>query len=322
MLSKVTLNHTDLSVSQLCYGTNMLGWQINQEGSNAILDRFAEMGGNFIDSARSYGDWLPDAPKGASERAIGAWLKGKAREQFIIATKGGFFDLRVGDYRNRVNPTDIANDLEESLDHLGVDRIDLYWLHMDNAEVPVSELVDFLNDAKAAGKLRWFGASNWTASRVLEANAYARATGKTGFIAVEPFWGLAKPNEVNALQQGYQLYFEDYGDALENSDLAIIPYCSQSRGYFSLLEKGEDAIPDALKAFYDNPANRNRFEAAKSVAERHGASVTEVAMAYLINQPQQVIPIFGASTPERILESVKAATITLSADELAELRAE
>ena len=75
MLSKVTLNNTDLSVSQLCYGTNMLGWMLDQEKSNAILDRFAELGGNFIDTARSYGDWAPDAPKGSSERAIGAWLK-------------------------------------------------------------------------------------------------------------------------------------------------------------------------------------------------------------------------------------------------------
>ncbi|QGP81294.1 aldo/keto reductase [Sphingobium sp. CAP-1] len=321
MLSKVTLNDTDLSVSRLCYGTNMLGWQIDQARSNAILDRFAELGGNFIDSARSYGDWMPDAPKGASERAIGAWLKGQKREDFVVATKGGFFDMRVGDYRNRVNPTDIASDLNESLDHLGVDRIDLYWLHMDNAETPVGELIDYLNEAKAAGKIGWFGASNWTDARVLEANAYASANGKTGFVAVEPFWGLAKPHEMNAMQQGYQLYFEDHGGALKDAGLAVIPYCSQSRGYFAMLEQGEDAVSDTLKGFYDNPVNKARFAAAQAVAQRHGATVSEIGLAYLLNQPQQVVPIFGASTPARIEESVKAAAITLSADELAELRA-
>jgi aryl-alcohol dehydrogenase-like predicted oxidoreductase len=322
MLSKVTLAHTDLSVSRLCYGTNMLGWSIDQDRSNAILDTFAELGGNFIDTARSYGDWMPDAPKGASERAIGAWLKGRNREDFVIATKGGHFDMRAGDYRNRVNPTDIGSDLDESLDHLGAGAIDLYWLHMDNPETPVSELIDFLNEAKAAGKIRWFGASNWTGARVLEANAYAKANGKTGFVAVEPFWGLAKPHEQNAMQQGYQLYFEDHGGALKDAGLAIIPYCSQSRGYFSMLEKGEDAVPDALKGFYDNPANQARFEAAKTVARRHGVTVSEVVLAYLVNQPQQVIPIFGASSPARIKESVKAASIKLSSEELAELRAE
>ena len=320
MLSKVTLANTDLQVSQLCYGTNMLGWNLDQDRSNAILDKFAALGGNFVDSARSYGDWMPDAPKGASERAIGAWLKTQKREDVVVATKGGFFDMRVGDYRNRVNPTDIASDLNESLDHLGVDAIDLYWLHMDNPETPVAELIDFLNEQKAAGKIRWFGASNWTADRVLEANAYAKANGKTGFAAVEPFWGLAKPNEGNAMQQGYQLYFEDHGAALKDAGVAIIPYCAQSRGYFSMLEKGD--VAEALQGFYDNPANEGRFAAAKSVAQRHGVTVAEVVLAYLINQPGQVIPIFGASSPERIEESVKAASLKLSADELAELRAE
>ncbi|MCP1471746.1 aryl-alcohol dehydrogenase-like predicted oxidoreductase [Sphingobium sp. OAS761] len=320
MLSKVTLANTDMSVSTLCYGTNMLGWNIDQERSNAILDTFAGLGGNFIDTARSYGDWMPDAPKGASERAIGAWLKGKAREDFVIATKGGHFDMRAGDYRNRVNPKDVESDLNESLDHLGVDTIDLYWLHMDNPETPVAELIDFLNAAKDSGKIRWFGASNWTDTRVLEANAYAQANDKTGFVAIEPFWGLGKPNEANAGQQGYQLYFEDHGSALKDAGLAVIPYCSQSRGYFGMLEKGEDAVSDALKSFYDNPANKSRFEAAKTVAARHGVSVSEVALAYLVNQPGQVIPIFGASSPARIEESVKAASLKLSADELAELQ--
>lgn len=320
MLSKVTLAHTDLSVSTLCYGTNMLGWSIDQDRSNAILDTFASLGGNFIDTARSYGDWMPDAPKGASERAVGAWLKGKTRDEFVIATKGGHFDMRVGDYRNRINAKDVASDLDESLDHLGVDSIDLYWLHMDNPETPVAELIDFLNDARDAGKIRWFGASNWTDARVLEANDYAKANGKTGFVAVEPFWGLGKPNEGNAAQQGYQLFFEDHGGKLKDADLAVIPYCGQSRGYFGMLEKGQDAVSEPLKAFYDHPANPQRFEAAKTVAARHGVSVSEVVLAYLVNQPGQVIPIFGASSPARIEESVKAAGLKLSPEELGELK--
>ena len=319
MLSKANLAKTDLTVSRLCYGTNMLGTAIDQAGANAILDKFAELGGNFIDSARSYGDWIPDAPKGASERAVGAWLKGRNRADFVIATKGGFFDLRVGDYRNRVTPDDIDSDLNESLEHLGVDTIDLYWLHMDNVEAPVGPIVDALVAAKAAGRIRWFGASNWTAARVLEANGYARSKGSEGFVAVQPFWGLAKPNEEAATAQGYRLYFEDHGGALQGSDLTVIPYCAQSRGYFSFVEKG--AVPEHLQGFYDNPANKERFEAARRVAERHGVSVSDIVLAYLVNQPQQTIPIFGASSPARIADSVKAAAVKLSAQELAELRA-
>ncbi|HEY4547206.1 MAG TPA: aldo/keto reductase [Pedomonas sp.] len=318
MLSKVTLAKTDLSVSRLCYGTNMLGTAIDQAASNAILDKFAELGGNFIDTARSYGDWIPDAPRGASERAIGAWLKGRNRSDFVIATKGGMYDTRVGDYRNRVTPDDINSDLDESLEHLDIDTIDLYWLHIDNPEAPVGPLVDTLIAAQKAGKIRYFGASNWTPARVQEANDYAKSKGSIGFVAVEPFWGLAKPNEEAATAQGYQLYFEDHGGALQGSDLTVIPYCAQSRGYFSFLEKGQ--VPDHLQGFYDNPANQKRFEAAKRVAARHGVSVSDIVLAYLVNQPQQTIPIFGASSPARIAESVKAAEVKLSAEELSELR--
>jgi aryl-alcohol dehydrogenase-like predicted oxidoreductase len=228
--------------------------------------------------------------------------------------------MRVGDYRNRVNAADLTADLDESLAHLGVDTIDLYWLHMDNPETPVAELIDFLDAAKQAGKIRWYGASNWTEQRVLEANAHAKASGKAGFVAVEPFWGLGKPNEANAQQQGYQLFFEDHGGTLADAGLAIVPYCAQSRGYFGMLEKGADAVPDALKAFYDHPANAARFAAAKAVAARHGVTVSEVVLAYLVNQPGQVIPIFGASSPARVEESVRAATLKLSPEELAELK--
>ncbi|WP_176594301.1 aldo/keto reductase [Sphingobium sp. EM0848] len=321
MLSKVRIGSTDLSVSPLCYGTNQLGTAIRQPEADAILDRFAALGGNFLDTARSYGDWIPDAPKGASERAIGAWLKGRRREDFVIATKGGFYDMRAGDYRNRVTPEDIRSDLMESLAHLGVDTIDLYWLHMDNADASVGPIMDVLIDAKAEGKIRWFGASNWTAARVLEANAYARAKGSEGFVALEPFWGLAKPDEAHAAQQGYVLYFEEHGEqALKDSGLAIMPYCSQSRGYFALREKGE--VPDWLNAFYNNPANDARFEAARRIAGQHGVGINDVALAYLVNQPQQTIPIFGASSPERVEESVKAAELHLSSEELTALRAE
>src|SRR5215469_16354795 len=101
MLSKVTVANTDLSVSRLCYGTNMLGTVIDQERADGILDRYVEVGGNFLDTARMYGDWVPDVPVGASERVIGAWLKKRDRANLVIATKGAGVDLRVGDWRNR-----------------------------------------------------------------------------------------------------------------------------------------------------------------------------------------------------------------------------
>jgi aryl-alcohol dehydrogenase-like predicted oxidoreductase len=321
MLSKQLLQNTDLQVSALCYGTNMLGWMLDQGASNAILDSFAAHGGNFIDTARSYGDWMPDAPAGASERAVGAWLKTQKREDVVIATKGGFFDMRVGDYRNRVTPEDVAQDLAQSLDHLGVDSIDLYFLHMDNEAAPVETIVDALITHREAGRIRHFAASNWSADRIKAANAYAASIGKAGFVASETFWGLALP-EVNAAgAQGYQHHYENEYEELHASGLPIIAYAAQSGGYFTKLEKGADAVGEQLTARYANPANEARFAAVKAIAEKHGRTINEVALAYLLNQPNQTIPIFGGSSVEQVEASVKAADLNLTAEELAQLRA-
>lgn len=319
MLSKVTINGTDLAVSQLCYGTNMLGWMIDQKKSNDILDAFAAHGGNFIDSARSYGDWIPDAPIGASERAVGAWLKTRNRADFVIATKGGFFDLRVGDFRNRCTPDDVAQDLTQSLDHLGVETIDLYFLHMDNPEAPAETIVDALIGHQEAGRIRHFAASNWAAARIEAANNYARSIGKQGFIASETFWGLAVPDVDAAAQQGYQHYYEGEYESLHAAGLPIIAYAAQSGGYFTKLANG--TMTEVLAARYGNPVNEARFAAVKALAESHDVSINEVTLAYLLCQPNQTIPVFGGSSPEQIAESLKAVALKLTADELGQLRA-
>jgi len=318
MLSKVKLNNTDLSVSRLCYGTNMLGWMLDQGKSNAILDTFAGLGGNFIDTARSYGDWIPDAPTGASERAVGAWLKTRNRDEFVIATKGGFFDMRVGDYRNRVTPDDISVDLGQSLDHLGVDRIDLYFLHTDNPESPVEPIIDALITHREAGRIRHFAASNWAADRIRAANAYAASIGKEGFVASETFWGLALPDVAAAAQQGYVHYYEGEYEDLHAAGLPIIAYAAQSGGYFTKLAAGP--VGDQLAARYANPANQRRLAVVQALAQKHGVSINEIVLSYLLSQPNQTIAIFGGSSPEQVIASAKADSLMLTSEELAALR--
>ena len=320
MLKQVTIANTDLSVSQLCYGTNMLGTAVDQDRANAILDKFVELGGNFLDSARMYGDWVP-GPAGASERAIGAWLKTRSRDGIVVATKGAAMDMRAGDWRNRVTPEDLEKDLGESLEHLGIATIDLYWLHADNPEAPVEPLIDALLQHQAAGRIRYFGASNWAADRVRAANAYAKSIGKQGFVAVQPFWGLALPNKEGADAQGYQLHYEGNFETLHAEGLPMIPYAGQSGGYFTKLDKGgAEALGDTLTARYDNPANAARLAAVQALAQKHGVSINEIVLAYLVNQPNQTIPIIGASRPDQIEESVKAVQVKLTTDELTQLR--
>lgn len=321
MLKTIQLGKTDLNVSALCLGTNMFGTAYDQNKSNDLLNAFVAQGGNFIDTARSYGDWIPDAPKGASERAIGEWLKGQDRSKYVIATKGGFFDMRVGDWRPRITPQDIASDLNESLEHLGIDTIDLYWLHADNPAVAVEPIIDALIEHQKAGRIRYFGASNWSPERIEAAQSYARSIGHQGFAAVQPFWGLASPNAEGAAAAGYGFYYEDGLQSVHSNDLPMVPYSGQSRGVFAKLDaNGEDALRDDLKAMYLNDANRARLPVLQSIAKSRGVSVNDITLAYLANQPLQTVPIVGASSVEQIAETTKAADIVLTADELSLLK--
>lgn len=322
MLPRQKLNKTELSVSVLCYGTNMLGTAADQAHSNALLDTFVELGGNFIDTARSYGDWISTAPKGASERAIGQWLKNRRRADLVVATKGGFMDLRAGDWAPRVKPAAIEQDLKESLDHLQTEYIDLYWLHSDDPSQPVSAIVDCLVAQQKAGRIRHFGASNWSPQRILEAQEYARSIKHEGFVAIQPFWGLAVPNREAAAQQGYAYYYEDGFQALHAGGLTMVPYAGQSNGFFSkLAQSGEAALSESLAAKYLNDANRARLTVVKAIAQARGAGINEVVLAYLLCQPNQTIPIIGASRPEQLRDSVKAVNVKLSSDELRKLAA-
>lgn len=320
MLSKVALGATELRLSRLCYGTNMLGTAIDQARANELLDTFVGLGGNFIDTARSYGDWVPAAPSGASERAIGAWLKTRKREGLVIATKGAFADMRSGSWAPRVNPGAIAKDIEESLQHLGIAEIDLWWLHADDPSQPVRPLIDALIGQQRAGRIRHFGASNWLPARIREAQAYAKSIGHEGFVAVQPFWGLAVPNRDGAAAQGYGPYYDDGFASLHAEGLTIIPYAGQSRGFFTKLAAGEASLPEALAAMYLNDTNRRRFRAVQALATERGVSINQIVLAYLLSQPYPTVPIIGASLPAQLVESVQAAAVSLEPRELERLR--
>lgn len=321
MSNLVSLPHTSLSVSRLCLGTNMFGTALDAQRSHALLDRFTSLGGNFIDTARMYGDWIPDAPIGASERTIGGWLKGRKRESVAVATKGGGLDLRAGDWKPRMTLGHIGSDLTQSLEHLQTNYIDLYWLHADDPTQPVQPIIDGLIAHQKAGHIRAFGASNWSPSRIAEAQAYARSLGHPGFVAIQPFWGLAEPNGEAARRQGYWPYYEDGFRAIHDAGMPVIPYSGQSRGVFTKwAQGGEDSLPEALKAIYVNGGNRQRLKVVQALAAKHNVTINRIVLAYLLSQPNLTIPIIGASRPEQLDDSFKALDVKLSSAELSELR--
>lgn len=315
----VALTGTELTVSQLCLGTNQFGTTLDDGRAGAILNRFFELGGNFIDTAHSYGDWIPDAPRAASEHALGRLLRARARDSYVLATKGCEFDYRAG-FALRVSPEQLRADLDGSLAALQTDYIDLYWLHRDDPAQPVALLMDALIEQQRTGRIRYFGCSNWAVPRIEAAQAYARDIGHPGFAACQPMWGLAEPDRQAMLQYSPGGYYEDGYQAQHAAGLTMIPYSGQSRGFFTKLARG-DELPADIAALFLHDVNRRKLPVIEATAARRGATINEVVLAYLVAQPLPTIPIIGCSKPEQLQESVRACGLALTAAELAALRA-
>ncbi len=317
-----TLPGLPLAPSVICLGTGGYGTNIPTEQAFALLDAFAEQGGNFLDTARIYGAWAPGG-EGASEKTLGAWLKRMgARDRFVISTKGAHPDLATM-HISRIGPADLAADIRASLDALQTDAIDVYWLHRDDPAVPVGEILAALNEYLAAGRVRAIGASNWSLVRLVEANDYARSHGLTGFQANQIGWSLAAANTGPSPVAG-MLYMDASTHAYhERTGLPVLAYSSQATGFFSgkyrRAQMAEPATTTASRLYFTSE-NFDRLDRATELARRHGITPNQVNLAWLLGQPFPVYPIVGCRTVEQVRDSCAAADVTLNDDEIASLR--
>lgn len=315
-MNLITLPNTELRVSEICLGTGPFGGDLGRSESFALLDAFVEKGGNFIDSAHVYSDWIP-GEKSRSEKLIGAWLKERRnRPQIVIGTKGAHPRLESM-HTPRVSPQEIITDLDESLAYLQVDSIDLYWLHRDDPTRPVEEILDTLNNQVKAGKIRYFGASNWRANRLQAAQDYAARAGIQAFSADQVFWNAAVVDPNGIPDKTMVPMDADLMNFHHSTRLPAIPYTSQANGLFDRMAKGtlEKMGPMALKT-YPEAANRKRYERICKVAEQTGKTVNQIVLAFLMNQPFVTVPIIGTTRIEHLHDSLQASGTYLSAEQL------
>ncbi|MCE9614524.1 MAG: aldo/keto reductase [Lentisphaerae bacterium] len=304
---------TDLDVSPLCYGTVPFGSHVRGDDLQRLYDTFRAAGGNFFDTAHCYCFWL-EAGTGCSERALGACMRRAGdRGQVIVATKGGLPSQGVSYPRPDayLDPAVIAQDLTESLERLGLDRVDLYWLHRDDTRVPVGEIVTMLNAEVARGRVRYLGASNWTTGRLAQANAYAAAHGLQGFAASQPRWCLA---QVNPVGDSTMLFLQE-ADRLWHvqSGLTLIPYSPTACGYFASNGSRHAAV-------FDNPVSRARLLRVQTLARELGATTNQIALAYVMGQPFPTIPILGTADASHLLDAFGALSLALTPAQVEWLR--
>jgi aryl-alcohol dehydrogenase-like predicted oxidoreductase len=308
----VEMTGTDLHVSAICLGTGALGSTVPQQEAFELLDLFLELGGNFLDSAKVYADWLP-GERSVSEKTIGRWLRSRAvRDRVLVATKGAHPELATMDVP-RLSPEEIVGDLDASLSSLQVDTIDLYWLHRDDPARPVGEIIETLHDQVVAGKIRYYGCSNWRAPRIAAAQAYATAHGFTGFVADQMQWSLAQPAPrasgdptMVAMHEELYAYHRDTG-------MPAVPYSSQAGGYFQKIgAREEERLGPGARRRYDHAVNRQRLARIKELGAETGLSVTQLALGYLLSQPFPTIPIVGCKTKAHLRDSLSAADVSLT----------
>jgi len=313
-----SIPNTVLKPSVVCLGTGGFGTSTSEADSFAMLDAFADAGGNFADSAHIYAAWLEDGA-GKSERTIGKWFQSRKPENFIVGTKGGHPHLETMRI-SRLSPEEIESDLTESLERLQRDQIEFYWLHRDDPQIPVGEIMDALNVQIREGKVLALGASNWSTPRIEEANAYAAKNGLTGFCASQICWSLA---EVNASLRGANSMVEMDEAILawhRENGFPIAAYSSQANGFFAhplAEENGEMTEKQkALAPAYLHSKNNGRYQRAQELGARLGRSTHEVALAYVWSQSFPAVAIIGPRNLKQLRESLAVADLKLNSEEI------
>jgi aryl-alcohol dehydrogenase-like predicted oxidoreductase len=288
---------TDLDVSDLCLGTNILGTRADQPTSFAVLDRFldaVEPAGAFVDTAESYG-------KGASEEVIGTWMAERGvRDRVVLATKAS-----PGEKEHPLSAAEIRTAAEASLRRLRTDRIDLYYAHYDDATTPLEETLTAFDALVQAGKVRHVAASNYSASRLVEALRTAERLGVRGYVALQTHYNLM---ERPAFEGGLQEAAREHG-------LGVLPYYGLAKGFLTGKYRPGAQVEShraAKAAEYVGERGDRVLTALDEVAGAHGVPVAAVALRWLADQETVVAPLASARTVEQLADLLHMQDLVLT----------
>lgn len=303
-------------VARVVQGSTMIGSDLDEAQSFALLDQVFDIGCNTIDTAHVYSS-------GDSERIIGRWMHTRGlRDKIVIITKGAAHS----EDRRRMTPFDIASDLHDSLARLKTDYIDLYLLHRDDPNVPVEPIIDVLNEHLRVGRLHTFGASNWSYQRIAAANTYALANGLEPFVASSPQFSLA-----DSLDEPWPLCLSISGPAgavarewYMQTQMPLFAWSPLASGLFSgrfrrdnLHKFGEREWDRVCVKTYANEANFQRLDRANILAKEKRLTAAQVALAYVMNQPINVFAVVGPHDGAKFRMNVEACEVLLTQQEMA-----
>jgi predicted dehydrogenase/aryl-alcohol dehydrogenase-like predicted oxidoreductase len=293
----------DKQVSRLVMGVDN---QQTLPHAAVIFDDFVERGGTTFDTAYIYGG-------GRGEKLLGQWMKSRGnRDDLVVIGKGA--------HTPYCDPESITRQLHESLERLQTDHVDLYFMHRDNEDIGVSEFVDVLDEHFKAGRIKAFGGSNWSTARFDEANAYAEANSKQPFTLLSNHLSLARAYDVP--WAGCRHVADDESQKwLRERQVALFPWSSQARGFFTGRAKPEDTSDQELVRCFYSDENFRRLDRARELAAAKGVEPTAIALAWLLHQPYPVFPLIGPRHVSETRTSTPGLSVTLTDDEVAYLTA-
>ncbi len=310
----INLGKTGLKVSRICLGAMTYGdpqwrdWVLPEEEGRPFIQRALELGINFFDTADMYS-------LGASERILGRALRDFAkREEVVIATKV-FWPVGEGPNERGLSRKHILAAIDASLERLGTDYVDLYYIHRWDYETPIEETLEALNDLIRAGKVRYLGASSMFAWQFARSLYLADRHGWARFVAMQNHYNLVYREEEREM---IPLCIEE--------GVAVVPWSPLARGFLSGNRKPETygdtrrAKSDQLaQDFYYGPVDFQIVYRASAIAKERGLSPAQVALAWLLHKPGVTAPILGASKMKHLEEAVGALQIKLDAEEMTAL---
>jgi aryl-alcohol dehydrogenase-like predicted oxidoreductase len=301
------LGRTGLQVSVICLGTMTFGWGTDESLSRQMLDKFVELGGNFIDTADIYAD-------GMSETIIGHWLKDKPRDALVIATKVRYA-TGAGPNKVGLNRKHILAAVEASLRRLQTDYIDLYQIHCWDETTPLEETLSTLDTLVKSGKVRYVGVSNFTGWQLQKAIDLGRHRGWEPFASLQALYNLL------------DRYLEwDILPVCRNEGLGLLCWSPLGGGWLTgRIRRGMSGPPDDSRvkvaeqegwseswSNYNEDRTWDVLDELFAVADEVGKSPAQVAINWLLNHPHVTCPIIGARTMPQFKDNVTAVTWSLS----------
>lgn len=301
-----TLGITGLSVSPLCLGTMQFGWTADEAMAQRVLSAAFEAGINFIDTANIYSRWADGNPGGVAEQIIGRWMKQNniPRDRIVLATKVRG-NMGGGPEDEGLSHRHIIKAVEDSLRRLQTDSLDLYQAHWSDANTPIEETLRAFDELVKQGKVRYVGASNYAAWELMQALWTSDRNGLPRFDSLQPHYSLVHREE----------FERELSAVCKTYRIGVIPYSPLAGGFLTGKYRrnlvANSARAGSVKRYFTEK-NWVLLDQMDALAKEKNATISQVALSWMLADPLITSPIIGANSLEQLKDNLGAVDVRLT----------